>query len=234
MRIGAFSFSPRLAATIAAAAGLALFLSLGRWQVERGSEKQARQALFDARLAETPLNLTGSVASAEPLMYRRVRASGRWIAHAQVFVDNQIRDGRAGFHVVTPLRLDSGDVVLVNRGWIARDAAFPRAPAVPVEEGPVTVAGMATRPPERYLELAPATVAGNVWQNLSIERYAQHFRLPLLPVVILADAPAPGLAPVRERPDAGVAKHHEYALTWFALAATTLVLWIALNLKRER
>ena len=36
-------------------------------------------------------------------MYRRVRASGEWIAERQFFVDNQIRDGRAGFHVITPL-----------------------------------------------------------------------------------------------------------------------------------
>ena len=55
-----------------------------------------------------------------------------------------------------------------------------------------------------------------------------------LPVVVLQDAPAPGLIAIRERPDAGVAKHREYALTWFSLAALALVLWIALNIRRER
>jgi cytochrome oxidase assembly protein ShyY1 len=37
---------------------------------------------------------------------------------------------------------------------------------------------------------------------------------------------------VTEKPDAGVAKHVEYSLTWYALAATTLALWLAMNLKR--
>ncbi len=219
--------------TVAAALALALLLSLGRWQLNRAGEKEARQALHDARLAETPVVLTGSVPAAEPLMYRKVRAAGEWIAERQIFIDNQIRDGRAGFNVITPLRLEGRpDAVLVNRGWIARGADFPRAPAVDVPAGRVEVRGLATRPPARYRELSAETVSGNVWQNLSIERYAARSGLALLPVVVLADAPGAGLKPVVEKPDAGVARHHEYALTWFALAATVAVLWIALNLRR--
>lgn len=221
--------------TLAACLVVALLLSLGRWQLNRAGEKEARQALYDARLGETPVVLTGSVPAAGALMYRRVRAVGEWIAGGQFFIDNQIRDGRAGFNVITPLRLEGrAEAVLVNRGWIARDAAFPRAPGVAVPGGRVEVTGLATRPPARYRELSADTVSGDVWQNLSIERYAAHSGLSLLPVVVLADSAAPGLKAVSEKPDAGVAKHHEYALTWFALAATVVVLWIALNLRRVR
>lgn len=219
--------------TLAAAAFFALVASLGTWQMNRADEKRERQALFERRLAEAPLLLSGSVPSAEPLMYRRVRAAGHWIAERQVYVDNQIREGRAGFHVVAPLRIEGRDeVVLVNRGWIARDRSYPAAPPVAAERGRVEVTGLATRPPARYRELSAETIAGSVWQNLSIERYAAHTGLAVLPVVILADEPAKGLARVTERPDAGVAKHVEYSLTWYALAATTLALWVAMNLKR--
>ena len=86
----------------------------------------------------------------------------------------------------------------------------------------------------RVLELSADTVSGNVWQNLSIERYRRQTGNPVLPIVILADRPAPGLTAVRETPDAGIAKHREYALTWFALATTVLALWIVLNLRRVR
>jgi surfeit locus 1 family protein len=233
MRMGAFSFAPGLVTTIAAAALIALLLSLGRWQVNRGHEKEALQALFEARTREAPVRLTGSIPSAQPLLYRRVEASGRWIAERQIFIDNQVRDGRAGFYVITPLQLEGAkDAVLVNRGWIARDAAYPRAPRIPVPEGRVEVSGMASLPPARYLELSSETVTGEVWQNLSLERYRTLTGLAILPVVILDGAPAPGLAAVQVTPDAGVAKHQEYALTWFALAATTLGLWIVINLRR--
>jgi surfeit locus 1 family protein len=214
---------------------IAATLWLGRWQTHRAQEKEARQALFEARLRETPVRLTGSVALAEPLLYRHVRASGEWIPEGQIYIDNQIRDGRAGFFVVTPLRLaPSGDAVLVNRGWIARSSEYPRPPAVAVPRGVVEVTGLASLPPRRVLELSGDTIAGNVWQNLSIERYRGARGLNVLPVVVLADAAGEGLVPIREQPDAGVAKHREYALTWFSLAITTLALWIALNLRKVK
>ena len=75
-------------ATIAAALLIALTGWLGNWQTNRAEEKRARQALFEARMAETPLRLTGSVASHEPLLYRRVEAHGRWMPGRQIFVDN--------------------------------------------------------------------------------------------------------------------------------------------------
>lgn len=229
------SFAPGLVTTVAASAAIALLLSLGRWQVNRAAEKQERQVLLDARIAAEPLELTGAVPSAEPLLFRRVRAKGEWLAERQVYVDNQIRDGRAGFGVVTPLRLAGrSEAVLVNRGWVARDASYPSAPVVPVPAGPVQVSGLATLPPARYLELSHDTISGNVWQNLTIDRFRAQTGLVVLPVVILEDHPAPGLNAMRERPDAGVARHQEYALTWFALAATVLVLWVALNLRRDR
>jgi surfeit locus 1 family protein len=217
------------------AAFVALTLWLGSWQMDRAGEKRARQALFEARMHDTPLQLTGAVASAEPLLYRHVRVAGEWLPARQIFVDNQIRDGRAGFHVITPVAIEGGRAaVLVNRGWVERTRDYPRPPNAPAPQGHAEVAGMAARPPARYLELGSQTVAGDVWQNLSIERYAAASGLALLPVVVLQEAPAPGLAPVREVPDAGIAKHIEYAFTWFALAATAFSLWGALNLRRSR
>lgn len=221
--------------TLAAAALVALTLWLGRWQTHRAEEKEARQALFDSRMRETPVQLTGSVGSAEPLLYRRVRAAGEWLPDGQIYIDNKVHEGRAGYFVVTPLRIaGSADALLVNRGWIARTLDYPRPPAVPVPRGEVTVTGLATLPPRRVLELSGDTVAGDVWQNLSIERYREARKMSVLPVVVLADDAGTGLAAIRERPDAGVAKHREYALTWFSLAVTALVLWIVLNLRRAR
>jgi cytochrome oxidase assembly protein ShyY1 len=122
--------------------------------------------------------------------------------------------------------------VLVNRGWIARSAAYPAPPAVTVPEGEMVVEGLATVPPARVLELAPEATTGSVRQNLSIARYAAGSKRDVLPVVILASPPGAGLAAVDEKPDAGIDKHREYALTWFSLAVTIAALWVGLNLRK--
>src|SRR6185437_4946816 len=160
-------FAPRALPTLAAAAFIALTVSLGRWQAHRAEEKEARQALYEARMSEPPVALTGPLHSAEPILFRRVRATGRWIAERQAFVDNRVHAGKAGFEVVTPLRLASGAVVLVNRGWIALDDDYPKAPAVPVPDGLAQVTGLATVPSQRFIELAPQAITGSVFQNLT-------------------------------------------------------------------
>jgi surfeit locus 1 family protein len=213
---------------------IALTVHLGRWQSDRAEEKAARQATFDARSRETALVLGGSSGPAEALLYRRVRVSGRWVPEGQIFIDNRIEQGRAGFHVIAPLRIDGSDrAVLVNRGWTPRTAEYPAAPRIPPPSGAAEVTGLASLPPQRFLELSGDTIAGNVWQNLSLERYAERMRMPLVPVVVLADKPAEGLDAVREQPGFGIARHREYALTWFSLAALVAFLWTFFSFRRE-
>ena len=232
--MSAFSFRPGLVPTLAAFGVIALTLWLGDWQTRRAEEKAQLQALYDARGRETPVRIAGSSPAAD-LLYRRVIAAGRWVGERQFFVDNQVHGGVAGFLVVAPLALEGSDAaVLVDRGWIARTAAYPKPPEVPAPSGEATVSGLATLPPRRVLELSADTVSGNVWQNLSIDRYAQATGMKLAPFVILDDHPPPPLAAVRERPDAGVERHREYALTWFSLAATVAALWLVLNVRRVR
>ena len=215
--------------TIGAAALIALTLSLGRWQTLRAEEKQARQALLETRTRETPLYLTGAVDSAEPLLFRRVRAAGHWIPRGQIFVDNQIRGGRAGFHVITPaVEATKGSVLLT--AVVARSGDYPPRSLIAVP-AVVEVTGRRTLPPS--VLSSGRHHGGDVWQTFST-RYAAHTGTAVLPVLVLADAPAPGLAAVRENPDAGIARHREYALTWFSLAALALGLWIVLNLRKER
>ncbi len=231
--MGSREFAPRPVPTLAAFALIALTLWLGLWQDRRATEKSQRQALLETRLAAAPLALTGAGGAAQDLLFRRLRAEGRYLPEGQIFIDNRIHEGRAGYHVMTPFRLSpSGAIVLVNRGWVARAASYPAPPAVAVPEGDRAIAGLAVLPPARFLELSADTIEGSVWQNLSMERFARRANAPVVPVVLLAAPPGEGLVAVDEKPDAGIAKHREYSLTWFSLAATVAVLWVALNLRK--
>jgi surfeit locus 1 family protein len=233
MRIGDRSFRPGLATSVAAAAFFALTIAAGNWQTRRAEEKlELGRRLEDA--ARGPV-LPVPSAPAEPSAFERHRVSarGRFVAQATLFLDNKVLKGVAGYHVLTPLKLEgSGLHVIIDRGWIA---AGDRSglPAVPAPEGLQTIEGTAVVPGTRFLELAPEAVNGPRRQNLVIAREEKRLGLKLQPFVVeQASEVKDGLARQWERPDAGVDRHRGYALQWYSFAFLTVVLYVVLNFKR--
>jgi surfeit locus 1 family protein len=188
------------------------------------------QVEFDARAAERPVALNAVTRDAD-LLYRLGIARGSWHRNGEIFLDNKVSNGVAGYHVITPLQLaDSNRYILVNRGWIRRGPAYPQPPTVPVANGGASGSGVLVQPSARFVELSDDRVQDRVWQNLTIERYRQATGLDILPYVLLAAATDAPLQPIREHPSAGADKHTEYMFTWYALAVTVVILWVALNL----
>ncbi len=105
-----------------------LFLSLGRWQWGRAEQKRELWAQFDRGSGDV-VSL-GTRGMAELPRYARVRVEGRWEPRRQFLLDNRTHDGRAGYEVLTPLWLDDGRVVLVNRGWVPFGGYRDRLPDV--------------------------------------------------------------------------------------------------------
>jgi surfeit locus 1 family protein len=227
------SFRPRAIPTLAAIAMVALTCGLGRWQLGRAEEKAALQSLLEARMAEAPLLLAGRV-DAGRSRYRRAVAAGEYWAEGQIYLDNRQDRDRAGYHVLTPLALaPGGPYLLVNRGWVARGAGYPKPPAVEVPRGRVEVAGLLVTPVKRFLELSTEVIDGPVWQNLRLDAWQARTGRDVLALVLVTDRPDAGLARVTESPSENIDKHLGYAFQWFALATAVVVLWVVLNLKRR-
>ncbi len=227
-------FTPGLLPTLAAVALIALTLHLGNWQRGRAEEKRGIQAEWEARAGQPEVVLTPVLPDVAALRFRAASAHGTWNLAGQIFLDNKFQGEAVGYEVVTPLKLDGGETyVLVNRGWLPRGPNYPAPPEAPAPQAE-TVHGALTIPTHKFLELSSATVEGKVWQNLTIERYREAMHLDVLPLVLNMNPTEAGFKPVSERPDARAEKSTEYMLTWYSLAATTLILWIALNLKIRR
>jgi len=110
---------------VAALAAAALTARLGLWQLDRAAQKNQLQAALDSQLALPPLppaELARDAAGAAAQQHRAVVVEGQWLAALTVYLDNRQMNGRPGFYAITPLRLDDGSAVLVQRGWLPRDA----------------------------------------------------------------------------------------------------------------
>ena len=154
-------FRPRLVPALAAIAAVATCVAAGNWQRDRMHAKESLRRQYDAAATAAPVALAGLPAATDwpSLRYRPVVATGEYLADRQIFIDNKVAAGRAGFHVVTPLSLADGRVVLVNRGWIAQKSSRAVLPVAPPPPGAATVQGRIAIPPAGYLELKPETAS---------------------------------------------------------------------------
>jgi surfeit locus 1 family protein len=235
--VGPYRFAPSVFITLVGAAFVALAVSLGNWQTGRAAQKQAMQDAWDRGREAAPVDLGRDASrSAESLAGQRVSARGEWDAMRTIFVDNRVRDGRPGYHVVTPLRIDGTKRwVLVNRGWAPAGHTRADLPSVPTPSGSVVVQGVAVVPPDKVFELGEVAPGEYVWPNLVLERFRTWSGFDLAPVVVQqTNETGDGLVRDWPRPDFGIEKHKAYALQWYALAALTVILYVVLNLKRER
>lgn len=209
---------------------IALTFSLGRWQMGRADYKIALAASIEARGREPALDqmaLLGQTDLAGQL-HRSVRIQGQWLAQNTVYLDNRPMGGRAGFWVLTPLQLEgSNQVILVQRGWIARDF-IDRQRLAPVQTpaGAVQVSGRLALWPGKLYELG-ADERGPIRQNLDIAQFRVETGLPLINALVVQVGPSSeGLQRNWDAPNLGVDKHHGYAFQWFGLSALLLTLYV--------
>ena len=225
----------------AAAVGMALTFSLGLWQLGRGAEKTALQAAKDQRMAMPVLDgrsLTNAISATElqTLMHRKMVLKGQWLKENTVYLENRQMNGRAGFYVMTPMRLESTDmVVLVQRGWAPR--AFNDREALPLTQTPagvVEVTGTLAPWPSRLYDFG-GVEDGAIRQNLDLNTFRQQTGLDLKSFsLIQTGAPSEGL--LRDWPvvATGVEKHQGYAFQWFGLCALIALLYVWFQIVQAR
>lgn len=217
---------------------LPAFVMLGLWQLRKAEAAAAVQAELDACAVEAPLEMPVTAIDATRLRHRRVVLRGVYDGDAQILIDNRIHFDRAGYHVVTPLRLDGADMrVVVNRGWVPAGPDRRRLPEVPAPSERVEITGIAVVPPTRFFTLGDATgptSTSAVWQNLDLERLRRTLRYPVQPVLVQLDAAAPG-GYVRDWPraDAHGLRNLGYAWQWFGFALASLGIWVYLLVRRR-
>jgi surfeit locus 1 family protein len=192
--------------------GCAAGIALGNWQQERASQKRA-------------------LAAAQKMESLR----GAFDPKHTVLLDNKLYRGRPGYQVVQPLRLGDGRHVLVNRGWAPAGATRAQLPEVRTPGGEVSLEGLRMDHLPRAYETAGTKHEGRVWQNIPIKEFAAWSGLALEPYVIEQhSALDDGLVRDWPRADAGVAMHESYALQWYSLAALSIVLLFAVNVRRDK
>jgi surfeit locus 1 family protein len=230
--------------TLLVLAGGALCVRLGIWQLDRLDQRRAFNAHVEAMWAAQPLDLNIAIPDdLTSLEYRVVNVSGTYDFANQVALRNQYYQDSYGYHLLTPLILDDGSAVLVDRGWV---------PA----EGNDSPSGWSRYDGPRQAEIrgvirlgqAKAQIGGipdptltpgqtrlDFWYVANLERIAQQIPYPILPVYIQPDIdPADVEPPIPFQPEIELTEgpHLGYALQWFTFA-TILIAGYPFYLRKQ-
>ncbi|MFP5075896.1 SURF1 family protein [Rhizobium sp. YIM 134829] len=238
-----------LVAGVLVLAALALLVSLGTWQLQRLHWKEGLIAAIAERRSAPPASVDEIASHAgegagegegSAIDFRAVTVSGtfRHAGERHFFATYQ---GRTGFYVYTPLALDDGRLVFVNRGFVPYEQKEPATRPGSQPDGAVTITGLA----RARLDAKPSWVvpendlSKNIfyWKDLAAMTTSDGLDPGrVLPFFIDADAtPNPSGLPIGGVTQFDLPNNHlQYALTWYGLAAALLAVSALFLFRRRR
>jgi surfeit locus 1 family protein len=216
--------------------GIAVLIGLGVWQLERMVWKRALIATLTESLVADPVPLPPPAAwpglTRQATEFRRVRLAGTFLHDKEALVyaigsGSRTAAGGLGYRVFTPLRLDGGALVMVDRGFVPDADKAPEARAAGQVAGPVEIVAV-IRWPEARPMFAPADdPVRNMWFARDPAVIAAAKGITIAPFYVAQESPAaPGGLPRVTRLQPNLPDNHlQYALTWFSLALALAVIF---------
>lgn len=232
-------FSPRLWSIIATLLGCSAFIALGFWQIARGLERAHYDAQMRAAENAAPV-VFSQISDAElpPVPeVRAVRARGRYLPDKQLLLVGQSIDDRDGYDVLTPLQLDDGRLLIVNRGWIPASSDPKARTNLSVSANEREVNGLWRALPAPGLRLEAHNCRNRSWPR------EVSYPTPADLRCLYGESPRAGLLQLDPKlPDGYVRRwtvgdafppmrHYGYAAQWFGFCALALFLFLKLSFK---
>lgn len=218
-----------------------VLLSLGFWQLDRAETKESiyRTFLEKRKMPSVELNSTMIKSPNEDMIWKNISIAGRFVSVPTYLLDNQVQDGVAGYHVITPFLIEGMEtIILVNRGWVPAPQMRDQLPEISTPETRLRLDGTLYEVVQNpFLK----DVAGDMPVN-GLLRVQQLLPARIDPVpgydtfnYLLRLAPDADAGYKRDWPEpgSGMEKHLGYAFQWFMLAVVLVIIYFAVSLERN-
>ncbi|HTJ62374.1 MAG TPA: SURF1 family protein [Alphaproteobacteria bacterium] len=222
-------FQPRFWPTVIMLTMMAMVIGLGTWQLHRRVWKTELLATIAQRMNGDAVALPAAIDNPPDWTFRHVTVDGRFDQSYALWLYGRTFDGKAGVHLLVPLIRDTGDAILVDRGFVPFDhgnelARFAEPPATGAVDGIV-------RAPEPGGLFMPSSQPDrNIWYTVDIAAMSKAVGMKLAPVYIAArpSGDAAGWpAATGGTEGTGIRNEHlNYAIFWYSMAVVLAGIYV--------
>ncbi len=224
------NFKPDILTSILAFILFCIPFGLGVWQIQRLDWKTNLIEQIESRQNQSAYDFTviNPFQDWEALNYRRAFAVGDFMFMHSIKVRPKTLEGKVGYHLLTPLRLKDGGIVIVNRGWVPEGTDITEEYWNSEDINITGILRQSTKPNSFTPENNPKN---NEWYWHDLNLIAREIGFDRVAPIILhqdaaemkeGDAPYPigGQVNLTLRN-----AHKIYAATWFLLAFSLILVW---------
>jgi cytochrome oxidase assembly protein ShyY1 len=148
-------------------------------------------------------------------------------------LDNKIHHRRFGYEIITPFKpINSDTLVLINRGWLEGDISRRSLPPIEAITGEVELVGIIHVPERENLVLMDDQPSGwpRVVQSVKVDALSKEFNQPFFSYLVRLNKASPGsFQPNWVVVNVSPEKHTAYAVQWFAMSLTLLIILFFVN-----
>ena len=232
-------FRPFLWLTVVTLPALLILIGLGSWQLQRLQWKNDLISSFEARSAADAIPIPAANANLDNLEFRNLALYGVFQHDKETFLTGRTYEGNAGFHVVTPLLLEDGRIILVNRGWVSEDYRDPAKRTFSQITGQTSVIGILRRPGVKGFFVPENEPENGFWFTLVPGEINQHLGLGDAAIdQFYADALRTSdvvTLPIAARTKLNLRNAHlSYAMTWYGIALALIGVYLAFHYQAGR
>ncbi len=194
-----------------------VFIALGTWQIIRLNWKNNLILEIENSLKNPPVQLSQS----NQQNYLKIKTSGLVDFEKQIYLYNLNDSGTPGFEVLNPILID-GENYLLNRGWIPFEKK--NTPEINILDQN-NIEGVLKTQGRKNIFKPNNDIKENYWFSLNREDISKFTGKEFSKYIIYLDGNYQFPRP--KKITANISNNHKkYAMTWFSLAISILLLYL--------
>ena len=219
--------------TILMIALVSVLINLGCWQISRAHEKQKLLNHYAEAQSQAPVFLSNNFLSLADSQL--VKLQGKY-QETIFLLDNQHYQHNFGYDVISPLLLENGKIVLVDRGWIKGDNLRKKFESINTPNFKLTLSGRVYTPSSKIWVLGQdvekKTDKMYIIERVDTKKLSLLLHKFVYPFIIRLNENE-SFGYVRDWPVVSMPpeKHYGYALQWFMMAFVVLCIYFGICLK---